>query len=362
MENTLNTQLRKGWTTGTCATAAAKAAFTALLTGEFPDHVDVLLPRGERPSFNLAQMKLGTDYATNYAISSVIKDAGDDPDVTHGAVIRARVCRSEAGKGIIFRAGMGVGTVTKAGLILPVGEPAINPVPRQMIKTVIDEVAKAYKTTSDVEIEISVENGEQLALKTMNPRLGIVGGISILGTTGIVIPFSCSAWIHSIYNGIDVARAEGLTHIAGATGSTSESAVKKLYNLPDYALIDMGDFVGGMLKYSKKYYYNDPIIKITIAGGFGKMCKLAQGLLDLHSRAGSVDFEFLANISGVKEIAQANTAKHALEIANSQNVDLAQIIAKKAWQTATRVLDGGKNSPELEIVIFDREGILLARN
>lgn len=355
MENAPSTPLRKGWTTGTCATAAAKAAFTALLTGEFPDPVEVLLPRGERPSFALAQTKLGVDYA----IASVVKDAGDDPDVTHGAVIRARVSLLEEGKGIVFRAGLGVGTVTKAGLILPVGEPAINPVPREMMKTAIDEVAAQHGVASDLEIEISVEGGKQLALKTMNPRLGILGGISILGTTGIVIPFSCSAWIHSIYNGIDVARAEGLTHIAGATGSTSEAAIQKLYNLPDSALIDMGDFVGGMLKYVRKYYRNDPIQKVTIAGGFGKMCKLAQGLLDLHSRAGSVDLDFLADISGINDIRQTNTAKHALEISRMHKIDLPEIIAKKAWETAAEIIDISKIS--LDIVIFDHEGNLLAK-
>ncbi len=343
--------LRKGWTTGACATAAAKAAFTALVTGEFPDMIEVLLPRGQRPFFSIAKSELGNDYAS----ASVVKDAGDDPDVTHGAVICAKVRKLKPGNGIVFKAGSGVGTVTKAGLPLSVGEPAINPVPRQMMQTAINEVAEKYGVSTDVEIEISVENGETLAKKTMNPRLGILGGISILGTTGIVIPFSCSAWIHSIYYGIDVARAQGLSHIAGATGRTSELAVQKLYNLPESAMIDMGDFVGGMLKYLRKH----PIEKVTIAGGFGKMCKLAQGLLDLHSRAGSVDLDFLADISQIAEIKQANTAKHALEIAAEHNLNLAAIIANKAQQTASKALNNPSIS--LEIIIFDREGGLLAR-
>ncbi len=346
-----NTQLRKGWTTGACATAASKAAFTALITGEFPDMIDVLLPRGQRPFFSLAQTKLDEDYA----FASVVKDAGDDPDVTHGAVICARVRRISAGEGIIFRAGEGVGTVTKAGLPLAVGEPAINPVPREMMQIAIAEVAEKYGVAGDVEIEILVVDGKKIALKTMNPRLGILGGISILGTTGIVIPFSCSAWIHSIYYGIDVARAQGLSHIAGATGRTSETAIQKLYNLPESALIDMGDFVGGMLKYLRKH----PVQKVTIAGGFGKMCKLAQGLLDLHSRAGNINLDFLANISGIEEIKTANTAKHALEIANEHNFNLAEIIAQRAWQTAAQTLEG--SDVTLEIVIFDREGKLLAK-
>ncbi len=345
-----NSQLRKGWTTGACATAGAKAAFLALITGQFPNPVDILLPRGQRPFFSLAKTAL----ENGYAFASVVKDAGDDPDVTHNALITARVKFLPAGSGIIFRAGTGVGTVTKPGLPLAAGEPAINPVPRAMMQTAIKEIAEKYSRNDDVEIEISVENGEKIALKTMNPRLGILGGISILGTTGIVIPFSCSAWIHSIYRGIDVARAEGINHIAGSTGSTSEAAVQKLYNLPESALIDMGDFVGGMLKYLRKH----PVKKITIAGGFGKMCKLAQGLLDLHSRAGSVDMEFLADISGIEGIINANTAKHALEIANLHNINLAELIAGKAFKNATKALDC--NDIELEIAIFDREGKLLA--
>src|SRR5271155_2923982 len=266
-------QLRRGWTTGTCATAAAKAAYAALLTGAFPDPVEVTLPHGERPSFALAVTRLGADSAT----AGVVKDAGDDPDVTHGAGIS--------------RAGEGVGIVTRPGLAIPPGEPAINPVPRQMIGTAIAEVAAAAQASGDVEVEIAVPGGAALAAKTLNGRLGIVGGLSILGTTGIVVPYSCSAWIHSIHSGIDVARAAGLAHIAGATGASSESGAQKLYGLPEIALIDMGDFVGGMLKYLRKH----PVPRVTIAGGVAKMTKLAQGLTDLHSKRGTAD---LVTLSG----------------------------------------------------------------
>jgi len=338
-----NPSLRKGWTTGACATAAAKAAFTALITGEFPDPVQITLPGGQQPLFSLAQHALEGDCA----FAAIVKDAGDDPDVTHGALICTRVRRTASG-GVTFKAGVGVGTVTKPGLPLAVGEPAINPVPREMIRAAISEVAP----NANVEIEISVPSGEQLAKKTMNPRLGILGGISILGTTGIVIPFSCSAWIHSIYRGIDVARAEGLTHIAGSTGSTSEAAIQKLYHLPESALIDMGDFVGGMLKYLR----NHPVERVTIAGGFGKMTKLAQGLLDLHSRAGEVDMNFLAQLAGNEKIRECNTAKHALEITGPE---LAEKVAARALQTATDVIKG--SGIQLEIIIFDREGKLLSQ-
>src|ERR1700688_940298 len=228
--------LRRGWTTGTCAAAAAKAAFTALVTGEFPDPVAVTLPRGERPSFALAVTRQDEGAAT----AGIIKDAGDDPDVTHGALICATVRAGKPGAGVMFRAGEGVGTVTRPGLPLPPGEPAINPVPREMIRMAIAEVAALCGGSGDVVIELSIPGGEKIAERTLNGRLGIVGGLSILGTTGIVVPYSCSAWIHSIHRGIDVARAIGLAHLAGATGSTSEKAVQALHDLPEPALLDMG--------------------------------------------------------------------------------------------------------------------------
>src|ERR1700687_2467243 len=241
--------LRRGWTTGACATAATKAAYTALLTGEFLDPVEVILPRGERTAFALAVSSREEDAAT----AGVIKDAGDDPDVTHGALVVATVRPGAPGAGVTFRAGEGVGTVTRPGLPVPPGEPAINPVPRQMMRDAIAEVAGATGRAGDAEIEVAIPGGAALAAKTLNGRLGIVGGLSILGTTGIVVPYSCSAWIHSIQRGIDVARAAGFEHIAAATGTTSERAVQRLYDLPEAALIDMGDFAGGTLKYLRRH-------------------------------------------------------------------------------------------------------------
>src|SRR3712207_6003999 len=257
--------LRRGWTTGACATAAARAAYVGWQTGDCPDPVEIVLPGGARPAFSLAL----TDTIEGGTRVGVIKDAGDDPDVTHGALVIATVRAGAPGSGVTFRAGEGVGTVTRAGLPLPPGEPAINPVPRRMIRDNLDEAARSLGGPTDIEVEISIPGGEAIAQKTLNPRLGILGGLSILGTTGVVVPYSCAAWIHSIYRGIDVARAGGLDHVAGATGSTSEKAVQALYNLPDHALIDMGDFAGGMLKYLRR----NPVPKVTIAGGFAKMTK-----------------------------------------------------------------------------------------
>ena len=237
--------LRRGWTTGACATAATKAAYMALLTGRFPDPVSITLPKGEQPAFALARESLGRDAAS----AGIVKDAGDDPDVTHLALVQATLRRGPAGSGVTFKAGAGVGTVTKPGLPLPVGEPAINPVPRQMMKAVVAELADAHGDPGDVEIEISVDGGAALAARTWNPRLGILGGLSILGTTGVVVPFSCAAWIHSIHRGIDVARASGLAHVAACTGSTSEAAVQRLYGGPacvvDFGTLQNVNAVGG---------------------------------------------------------------------------------------------------------------------
>jgi len=351
--------LRKGWTTGACATAAAKAAYTALLTGAFPDPVEVTLPGGQSPAFALAKAESDSQAAK----ASVVKDAGDDPDVTHGALIMATVRHGGSGAGVTFRAGEGVGMVTRAGLPIPPGEPAINPVPRQMIRKALEEVAAAHGAACDVDVEIGVAKGEALAAKTLNGRLGIVGGLSILGTTGIVIPYSCAAWIHSIHRGVDVARAAGLGHIAASTGSTSEQAVQELYGLPETALIDMGDFVGGTLKYVKKH----PIPRVTIAGGVAKMTKLAQGFLDLHSKRGAVDLDELARLSEAAggsaglsaRIEASNTAAEAFGTAIEDGVPLGDEVAKAAQETALKVVAGKPIA--VEILLFDRHGQLVGR-
>ncbi len=353
-----NASLRRGWTTGACASGAARAAFEALLTGQFPDPVPVALPKGLRPEFALATHELHADFAR----AGIVKDAGDDPDVTHGALIVATVRLAPAGTGVTFKAGEGVGTVTRPGLPLPVGEPAINPAPRAMIRANIEDVAARIGALADADVEISVPGGEKIAERTANGRLGIVGGLSILGTTGVVIPFSCSAWIHSIHRGVDVARASGCTHVGAATGETSEAAIRARYGLPDHALIDMGDFAGGTLKYLRDH----PVARITIAGGPAKMAKLAQGRLDLHSKRGAVDLKALAErvaeAGGARSladaIASANSGLHAFELAQAAGFDLAALVAEGAWRTGAGVLAGAPS--ELEIVVVGRDGRVLA--
>ena len=346
-------ELRRGWTTGTCAAVAAKAAFSALAGLGFQDPVTVGLPRGGTAVLRLADSRLIDDGA----MAAVIKDAGDDPDVTHGCRVEALVTRAKSGTGIGFRAGEGVGTVTRPGLPLPPGEPAINPGPRAMIRQALEEVAAVSGEPADLTVTISIPNGEEIASRTWNPRLGIMGGLSILGTTGIVVPFSCSAWIHSIHRGVDVARAAGLSHVAACTGSTSEQAVQLLYGLPEFALLDMGDFAGGTLKYLRSH----PIPRLTIAGGFAKLTKLAQGGLDLHSSRNPMQpgalAAFLEHLQAPMVLAEkartANTALELLQEADRHGFPLPIHVAAHAREVAQGVVG---NDVAVEVRVYDRQG------
>ena len=360
-KKTLQTKLRFGWTTGTCATAAVNAAYTAMVTGQFPDRVTIVTPSGKNADLEVAETSSGSDSGDDWFRVGIIKDAGDDPDVTHGALIRATVWAARPGSGVSFRGGEGVGTVTKPGLPIPAGEPAINPVPRQMMQGAVADLAHALGGPEDVEIEISVPDGAKIALKTWNPRLGIEGGISILGTTGVVRPFSCSAWIASIHRGIDVARANALTHVMGSTGATSEGWGRATYELPDIALIDMGDFVGGMLKYMRRH----PVPNLSVLGGFGKMVKLSQGATDLHSARSQVDFRRLAVLAGEcgldpARVAGANSVLEVSDMASvPQRSMLADAVAAGALDTVMAQL---KSAPtRVEVVIIGRDGTLLGR-
>lgn len=313
----------------------------------FAREVTITLPRGETPTFALAHQDAGSAWAE----AGITKDAGDDPDVTHGALVIARVSASAGG--VVFRAGQGVGTVTRPGLPIAPGEPAINPVPRQMIAGVVAEMAGIHQRSGDIVVTVSIPGGEVIARKTWNPRLGIRGGLSILGTTGIVRPFSCAAWIASIHRGVDVARADGLTHVAGCTGATSEATVQKLYQLPDHAMLDMGDFAGGLLK----YLVRNPVDHVTIGGGIGKLAKLAQGAVDLHSARSQIDFAAIATRLNDPGLAVAQTALHAYEIAGEK---LAVDVAVHARHRVLELLKG--SARKVDIVMIDRSGNILARS
>jgi cobalt-precorrin-5B (C1)-methyltransferase len=258
----------------------------------------------------------------------------------------ARVTRGTAGAGVTFHAGEGVGMVTKPGLPIPPGEPAINPVPRKMIREVLGD--------GDYAVTVSVRDGARLAEKTWNPRLGIVGGLSILGTTGIVVPYSCAAWIASIQRGVDVARAMALTHVVGSTGDLSEKAAMARLGLPIEAYLDMGDFVGGLLKYVKR----NPVARVTIAGGFAKLVKLAQGAMDLHSGRSTVDFELLATLLPEQReaVLGANTANEVLALGGPL---LAAKVALMARDRAQALVGAGVR---VDVLVVDRTGVIVGES
>ena len=347
--------LRSGLTTGSCATATSLAAARLLLGGVSHDAVEITLPKGKKVQMRLEFCRLSEDGAE----AGTIKDAGDDPDVTHGALLYSRV-RLRPEPGIGFIAGHGVGTVTRPGLVLNVGEPAINPVPRQMITDHLQQLAAELSYGGGFDVTVNVQDGEALALKTMNPRLGILGGLSILGTSGIVRPFSCAAYIASIHQGIDVAKTNGYLHIAACTGNASEDTMRRVYNLPEIALIEMGDFVGAVLKHLRKV----PVDKLSICGGFGKISKLAAGHMDLHSRHSSIDRPQLAEWAAAigadsalqDAIRQANTSQQALAMASAVGIALGDAVCQHALDFARSVVPA---QVQIEVFAIDRQGAIV---
>ena len=353
--------LRTGLTTGSCATACTVACAEFLLGGQQLDFVSITLPEKRQGRIKRVEFELMGHHHIGEDIVrfQVIKDAGDDPDVTHGATVfvELTLLRENKNNEVQFKAAEGVGTVTREGLALAVGEPAINPVPRQMIIDHLQTLSEKYHYDGSFQVAIGIKNGEAIALKTMNPRLGILGGLSILGTTGIVRPFSCAAWVASIYQGIDVAKANQLTHIAASTGNSSEAAIKDHYQLSDMALIEMGDFAGAVLKHLKKA----PIEKLSICGGFGKITKLANGHLNLNSRESAIDFEHMAELAKQqgadqqlqRKILSANTSIEVLSLCEKHNIDLAQSVCEQALIKAKSIVP---DTVEVEVWAINRQG------
>ncbi|NNN04947.1 MAG: cobalt-precorrin-5B (C(1))-methyltransferase [Elusimicrobia bacterium] len=308
-------KLRTGFTTGACSAAAAKAATLALI-GQSPlAEVEITLPIGRKTVFKLEKCVFNANEAT----CSVVKDAGDDPDCTDGAELTATVSWLGEPGVVVLERGPGVGVVTKPGLGLDVGGPAINPIPRKNITEMTREAAGAALERAGIRVIISVPQGTEMAKKTLNARLGIIGGISILGTTGIVVPFSTAAYRASIDQGIDVTLTAGCDHIVLTTGGRSEEyAMRLLPDLKEEAFIQMGDFVGHALKYAAK----KGIRKVTICGMPGKLSKIAAGTMMTHAKGSQVDLELLARIavecgasdSVAQEIKAANTARHVSEL------------------------------------------------
>jgi cobalt-precorrin-5B (C1)-methyltransferase len=344
------TRLRKGWTTGTCASAAAKAATLWLATGRPPTEVEVGLPTNQRVRFPVADVDPTHPYR-----AAVIKDAGDDPDVTHGAHLTALAgWGSGPGPSIELLGGDGVGTVTMPGLGLPVGQPAINPVPARMIRAAVAEV-----TDRPVRITLSVPGGEAMAAKTSNGRLGIVGGISILGTTGIVRPFSTAAWRASVVQQVDVAAAHAERHMVLSTGGRTDAAARRLLpDLPLVCFVEVGDFTGIALRRA----VGAGMRQVTFVGMAGKIAKLAAGVLMTHYRRSKVDRALLAQVAEgagaprqVVEAATATaTARHFAEIC--VQADCREPLARLCQLAAAACAAYVDNALAIEVVMVDFAG------
>ncbi|HVA61528.1 MAG TPA: cobalt-precorrin-5B (C(1))-methyltransferase [Mycobacteriales bacterium] len=345
--------LRTGWTTGTCAAAAAKAACTALSTGTTPPTVDTPLPTGDR-------VVLPVDsYAVRAGAASavVVKDAGDDPDVTHGARLTATVRWAEH-PGLELDGGVGVGVVTKPGLGLDVGGPAINPVPRQQIRTAVGEVVDL--TTVGVGVVISVPDGERMARKTTNARLGILGGISILGTTGIVRPFSTESWRSSVVQAIAVMAAQGeRTLVLSTGGRTEQAAMRLLPDLPEVCFVEVGDFTGSALREARARGLSEAVF----VGMVGKLTKLAAGVLMTHYTRSKVDPGLLAAITAdaggdgdcVAEVSAANTARHAYEMWEAAGLlrPAGDLLCRRVADNLNRFADGKLS---VDVAMVDPDG------
>jgi cobalt-precorrin-5B (C1)-methyltransferase len=348
--------LRKGWTTGTCTSAAAKAAVIGLLTADPPAEVEVGLPGGRRVTFPVADLDAAVP-----GRAAVVKDAGDDPDVTHGAhlTVTAAWLPGDAPDGTVeLVAGPGVGSVTLPGLGLPVGAPAINPVPARMIRAAVAEV-----TSRPVRLTVEVPAGEAMAARTSNARLGIVGGISILGTTGIVRPFSTASWRASVVQQVDVAAAQGEGQIVLSTGGRTDAAAQRLYpELPVVCFIEVGDFTGVALRRAS----GAGIDRVTFVGMAGKITKLAAGVLMTHYRRSRVDGELLAEVAlqtgagpEVTEAATATaTARHFAETCQAANrlEPLAELCRRAA--AACEAFVGGALRVDVVMVDFDGDEVL----
>jgi cobalt-precorrin-5B (C1)-methyltransferase len=352
-------KLRTGYTTGTSAAAATKAALLALIYGRTVDSVVVSLPKEKQATIKVAWTRIeGRDSAT----SAVIKYAGDDPDITDGAEICSTVSFSDEKDKMLIDGGKGVGRITKPGLGLEIGKAAINPTPIKMIEQAVQEVLANVPHLKEhgISIIISVPKGEELAKRTDNPRLGILGGISILGTTGIVLPYSTASFAASIRQSLDVSLASGTYTVVLTTGGRSEDFAKAILgkSLPDHSFIQIGDFAG----YAIKQCSNKKIHKAIIAGFIGKLTKMAMGIKQTHVRGSHVNMDFMAKIAAecnssesvIQEIRGANTARHVSEIIKNNNVNgFFDLICKRVYE---QMYEHSKRELEIKVIMFEFDG------
>ncbi len=339
-------KLRSGYTTGACSAAAAKAAMLLFLWSEECNNVEIPFPDGSRVRFVLAGLNLAF-LPEKTARASVVKDAGDDPDVTNGAIIEVTVSANpdpEPTEQITLVGGKGIGVVTKPGLAVPVGEPAINPVPRQMINAAVAEAISAHDGDHNGKflISISMPDGERLAQKTLNKRLGIIGGLSILGTTGIVRPVSAEAWTATISASMKVASSVGIDEIVLSTGRTSEQAFQQAFGFPEEALAMMGDYLRFSLEEAGRYTF----VRIHLAGMWAKIVKAAMGIPQTHVRNGSLEVDrtiaFIQGLKGgetaVAGLTGANTAREIYSrLIASGNTGIIHQVCRMAQQYAQNI-------------------------
>ncbi len=357
--------LRTGYSTGTTATAATKGALFALITGKPMDQVVVSLPKGKVATLKILSTKIGDTDSDKIVTCTVLKDGGDDPDVTHGAEICATVSfNKDAGK-IRIDGGKGVGRVTKPGLGLEIGRVAINPIPMKMLEQAVHEVAQEQLRKQGVDVIISVPKGEEIAKKTDNPRLGILGGISILGTTGIVLPYSTASFAASIRQSLDVAIALGAADtVVLTTGGRSEDFARDLFaSLPEQSFIRIGDFAG----YSITQCTIKKIRKVVIAGFIGKLTKMAMGVKQTHVAGSHVDMEYMAHLAMecdaeekvVEAIRNANTARHVSEIVIAANIaGYFDLVCEKVHEQMSGYI---KSPLEIDVIMFQFDGQVIGR-
>ena len=352
-------KLRTGFTTGTCATASSKAAVLAIINQKTISDVDVILPKRDRINIKINSCEFSKDNAD----CSVIKDGGDDPDVTHGAEIFVQLSFTDSIGSIEIDGGEGVGRVTKPGLGLEIESAAINPTPKKMILENIKEVAGEILKQNGIKVVISVPKGKELATKTDNSRIGILNGISILGTSGIVIPYSTASFAAAIRQQIDVVHSMNDDTVVLTTGGRSEDFARKIFQLPDHSFIQMGDFSGYAIQQCAK----KGLKKAYVAGFIGKLAKMAAGVKQTHVKGGKVDMKFLSELAKrcnadsetIRKILGANTARNVQEIIMKDNVN--GFFDEITKETCNQMRNHSEEKIPVEVILFNFDGNILSK-
>ena len=360
MDIETKTKLRTGFTTGSCATASSKACVLSIINQKKIEQTDIILPKRSKLDIQINSC----EFTENSATCSVIKDGGDDPDVTHGAEIFVYVeLTNNIGK-IEIDGGEGVGRVTKPGLGLEIGSAAINPTPKKMILENVTEISKEILEKNGIMIKVSVPNGKELGPKTDNPRIGIMGGISILGTSGIVIPYSTASFAAAIRQQIAVVSSMNDDNVVLTTGGRSEDFARAIIELPDHSFIQMGDFSGYTIKQCAK----QGLKKAYVAGFIGKLAKMAAGVKQTHVKGGKVDMKFLSEIAKrcdastdtVTKILGANTARNVQEIIMEDKID--GFFDEITKEVCNQMRQHSENNIPVEVILFDFDGKVLSRD